>query len=145
MQKRTPKPSRFVKFLGDTSDRTQKMVRVAEAELFEALGVWRREYDKTTGELKGYRVVGAEVEKVDSNLRHIETQPTISRTEMEMIAGCHGRSKTYGLRELDRLQRIKDGEDPEDDIERATAKYRVYRHPRVEEKGGILKAWPVHA
>jgi hypothetical protein len=138
---RISRPSKFAPLLADSGERTLKMVRIAEAELFEALGVWRRVYDKTSGAFKGFKVVGAEVEKVDANLRHIDTQPTISRTEMEIVAGCHGRSKTYGRREFDRLKLIKDGELPEDEIERTLAKFRVYPHVGAAQ-GDILKVWP---
>jgi len=110
----------------------------ADAEIREALGLWRREYDTMTGELLGFRIVGAETNKVDSDLRSIQTSASISEGEMQMNVHC---SHTYGLRERDRLELIKAGEFPEDEVERVRAKVRVYPHVGSA-KGDILVAWP---
>jgi len=114
--------------------RTSRVV----AEIYEALGVWRREYDTQTGELIGFRLAGAEIDKVDGDLRSRETGAGICAEEMELNLR---RSRTRGLRERDRLKLIKDGEFPEDEVERAQAKVRVYRLVGATQ-GDILQAWP---
>ena len=124
-------------FPGEGRKVIRRTTQVA-AEAYEALGLWRREYDTQTGELQGYRLVRAEIEKVDGNLKSIKTQAGISMKEMELNL-C--RSQTRGLREIDRLQLIKDGEAPEDEVERIQAKVRVYPFVGAA-KGGILQAWP---
>lgn len=115
-----------------------RRVSLQKAESMEAREVFRREYDTETGQLLGFRVVGIEHRKVDSELRSTYTTPGISVGEMEMNVL---RSRTYRLNEEKRLQLIKDGEMPEDAIERAQAKIRVY--PLVGgAMGAILRAWP---
>jgi hypothetical protein len=111
----------------------------AHAEIYEALGIWRREYDGQTGELVGFRLVGAELHKGDADLRSLMTSASISEKEMQLNVG---RSRTYGLREVDRMKLIKDGELPEDEVERTQAKVRVY--PLIgAAQGDILRAWPL--
>ena len=119
----------------------RKVIRwstVADASIYEELGVWRREYDTQTGALDGFRLVGAETNKVDSDLRSIPSVPAIDMASMELYVG---KSRTRGLREAERLKLIKNGEAPEDKIERVQAKVRVYRMVGAA-KGDILIAWP---
>jgi hypothetical protein len=109
-----------------------------QAEAMEAREVCRRDYDKVTGELLGFRVIGIEHRKMDSELPRTPTVPEITVVEMEMNLM---RSRTYRLSEEQRLRLIKDGKMPEDAIERAQAKIRVY--PFVgQAKGDILNVWP---
>jgi hypothetical protein len=111
------------------------------AEWMEKRGIWRRVYNTMTGELEAFRIDGADTQRVDQDQRHIETTPTFSETEMERVAGCHGKSRTMRMREADRQDRAKHHELPEDEIERTIAKLRVY--PLVgAAQGDILKAWP---
>jgi hypothetical protein len=111
------------------------------ADFMERREIWRRVYNTKTGELEAFRIDGADTEKFDQDLPHIETTPTFDETAIERVAGCRGKSRTFGRREFDRLQLIKDGELPEDEIERTIAKFRVY--PYVgSAKGSILGAWP---
>jgi len=112
-----------------------------EARLNEALGVWRREYDQQTGRLLGFRLVGAEIDKVDADLPHIGAPVAISRTVMEVTVEGTRASHTFGLCERDRLQRIKDGKPPEDWAERQLQKARVYGKVGAA-RGDILTAWP---
>lgn len=114
-----------------------RRVSLQQAEAMEAREVCRRDYDRSTGELLGFRVIGIEHRKMDSELRSTPTTPEISVGEMEMNVL---RSRTYRLNEEMRLKLIKDGEMPEDAIERAQAKIRVY--PLVgAAKGDILRVW----
>ena len=62
----------------------------------------------------------------------------IADWEMELNLA---RSRTRGLRELDRMKRIADGEAPEDEVERVQAKVRVYAVVGAA-RGDILRAWP---
>lgn len=106
-----------------------------DAEKYEAQGLWCREYDTQSGELIGFRLVGAEVNKVDSDLQSTHTTAGISPSEMQLNV-CH--SRTYGMREVDRLALIKNGDLPEDVVERTQAKVRVYRLVGAA-KGDILR------
>ena len=104
----------------------------------EKLGIWRREYDPTTGEWIGYRVIGEEARKVDADLRSMRSTAAISANEMEINLA---RSRTFGLCEQDRLQRVARGQQPEDRAERVQAKVRVYAVIGAA-KGDILRVWP---
>jgi hypothetical protein len=104
----------------------------------ELQGVWRREYDPTTGEHIGFRIVGEEARRVDSDLRSMRSTAAISANEMQLNVQ---RSRTYGLREEDRLARIKRGQMPEDRVERVKAKTSVYA-VITHAKGDILRVWP---
>jgi hypothetical protein len=128
-------------FSADAGYRLLTRTSLKDALIYEALGVWRREYDKTTGAMLGFRLVGAEINKVDSDLRHVGTTVAISRTEMEVNAAGTRASHTFGLREADRLARMKNGMPPEDKAERTMAKVRVYRHVGAA-LGDILRVWP---
>ena len=114
---------------------------IAAAEQFEQRGIWRREYDTVTGELKGFRIDGADVNKVDSDLPHSFTTVAISKTEMEVNAMGMRASHTFRLTEPERLSRIKSGLPPEDAAERTLAKVRVYGQVGAA-KGDILRVWP---
>lgn len=133
------KRPRLFKVFPAEGRRTIRLSTVADADIYEKLGVWRREYDPQTGELVGFRLVGAEVNKVDGDLRSVQTSASITEGEMQMNV-C--RSRTFGLREEARLTRIKDGELPEDEVERCQAKIRVYPFVGAA-KGAVLEAWPL--
>lgn len=109
-----------------------------QAEMFEALGVWRREYDPSTGALLGFRIIGVEACRGDVDLKTILTTPTISPREMDLNVSY---SQTFGMRELERMERLKAGKVPEDAAERVQAKVRVYPHVGAA-KGDILRVWP---
>lgn len=111
---------------------------VEMGEQHERLGVWRREYDPTTGEWIGYRVIGKEARKVDSDLQTMHSTPSISASEMQINVA---RSRTAGLTEPHRLERAVAGRLPEDKVERVQAKVRVYAHIGPA-KGDILRVWP---
>ncbi|MDR3741613.1 MAG: hypothetical protein P4L40_21550 [Terracidiphilus sp.] len=107
-------------------------------EQHERLGIWRREYDPTTGEWIGWRVLGEEARKVDSDLCTMHSTAAISANEMQTNAE---RSATYGLREEQRLERMASGRQPEDRVERVQAKVRVYA-VIGSAQGDILRVWP---
>lgn len=113
-------------------------VTLEQAQMREKMGIYRSEYDSSTGNLLGYRLIGQDLRKVDSDLRSTRSCPTITRVEMEMNLG---RSRTRGLSEQRRLERIGRGEVPEDAVERVQAKVRVYVHVTAV-KGDILRVWP---
>lgn len=130
-------------FAPDGSSKKVHFATAAEAEIFEAREIWRREYDTSSGFQIGFRVVGYEVKRVDMDLRSSEVPVTLTREQIEAVSGCMGRSRTFGLREDLRAQLVRDGEidSPEDFIERTGAKFRVYPHVGAA-KGDILRAWP---
>lgn len=105
---------------------------------FEALGVWRAEFDPSTGNLLGWRVVGYEARKIDSDLKSMPSTVSISSSEMNL--NCE-HSRTYGMREEQRLSMVKSGRAPEDKIERVKAKVRVYAIIGPA-KQDILRVWP---
>ena len=109
-----------------------------QAEAMELREVCRREYDTVTGDLLGYRVIGVERRKMDSELPSTRTTTGISVGEMELNVL---RSRTSGFREKYRLKMVKNGKMPEDAIERAQAKIRVYPFVGAA-KGDILNVWP---
>jgi len=111
------------------------------AREYEQRGIWRREYDTQTGELRGFRVDGADVTRVDLDLPHMQTTVAISRTEMEVNAFGMRSSHTFRMTEPERLQQAKNGLPPEDMVERTIAKIRVYKLVGAA-RGDILKAWP---
>jgi hypothetical protein len=129
---------------GETACRVIVRVSFEEGLEKEALGVWERRYDTYSGELMGFRV---KVRKEDDSA--LKSQPTpaaIVASEMETnaFAGTtflDANSRTVRLREEDRMAREKSGREPEDKIERTTAK--VFVWPKVgARKGDILRAWP---
>lgn len=138
------------------------------AELQESLGLIRREYDSRSGSLLGFRVVGVELHRIDSDLKSMPSSssisgpkpsvyrgPTVSDADCDedMCAGrgarlsgeiemnALGKSRTWGRSELDRLIRQRNGLAPEDKIERVKAKVRVYALVGPA-KGDILRVWP---
>lgn len=133
------KRKRAYPLLPNEGRRVIRLTTLADAGLYEQLGVWRRDYDTRTGALLGFRLVGAEVKKVDGDLRSMASCVSIGPREMEMQLM---RSRTFGLREEARLQRIKKGLPPEDEVERVQAKNAVYPHVGAK-VGGMLEAWPL--
>jgi hypothetical protein len=111
---------------------------IQQAEAYELAGIWRREYDTMTGKLVAFRLEGVDGWKMDGDLKTVRSSSTISHGEMELNLL---RSRTFMLSEEQRLQLIKDGRAPEDVIERAKAKIRVYVRVGAA-KGDILRAWP---
>lgn len=108
------------------------------AERLEARGAVCREYCPSSGELLGFRVVGLEHRKVDSDLRSMPSTASITAREMQLNAS---QSHTHGLGEEQRLLRLKNGFAPEDKVERVRAKVRVYA-VITSAKGDILRVWP---
>jgi hypothetical protein len=118
----------------------------AKGEAMANAGVYARVYDEVTGLQIGYQI--AKEPATDKDIPSQPTQAVISISELEANAGVRGRSRTAGLPEHKRLERAKRTSRktgklllPEDAIERATAKVRVY--PMVgPARGDILRAWP---
>jgi hypothetical protein len=104
--------------------------------------ILRPEFDQVTGELKGYRVLGAEMRKVDTDVRSIPSTAGISGPNPathrvgEMELNCE-RSRTERMREDVRRQQPV----PEDRVERIHAKVRVYAKIGPA-RGDILRVWP---
>jgi hypothetical protein len=104
--------------------------------------ILRPEFDQVTGELKGYRVLGAEMRRVDTDVRSIPSTAGISGPNPathrvgEMELNCE-RSRTERMREDVRRQQPV----PEDRVERIHAKVRVYARIGPA-RGDILRVWP---
>lgn len=128
------------------------MIRMELPERAEELvlrEVLRPEFDQATGALLGYRVLGAEMRRVDADLRSMPSCAAISgpnpktRRPGEMEINCE-RSRTEGCPEGARLEMAADGLPPEDRVERVRAKVRVYAQVGAA-KGDILRVWPRRA
>jgi len=113
-------------------------ISVEKAQRREAMGIYRREYDNATGELLGFRLVQADLRKVDQDVKSIASRPSIALREMEINLA---RSGTRGMSEERRLERIGRGKAPEDVVERVQAKVRVYAVIGAA-RGDILRVWP---
>jgi hypothetical protein len=137
MQK-TAKRDAVKVYAAEGGDRIIRRTDLATAELHEAMGSWRREYDTASGFLKGFRVIGVELRREDSDLCTMHSTAAISANEMQVNVE---RSRTHGMRELQRLERAKAGRLPEDQVERVQAKVRVYA-VIMPAKGDILRVWP---
>ncbi len=133
---------RLVKvFPADGGYRIVRRISREEAELQVRMEILRPEFDRLSGDLLGYRVPGCDT-RVDQDLRPLRTSAAISVQEMERFV-C-GMSRTFGLREADRMARVRDGELPEDEVERTRAKVRVYPYVGAA-RGDILRMWPARA
>src|SRR5690349_7188746 len=95
--------------------RHEKRDRAEQLVLREML---RPEFDQVTGALVGYRVLGADMRKVDSDLKSIRTRVMIGPAEMELNLE---HSATEGLSEARRREREVNGKPPEDRVERLHA------------------------
>ncbi|HKD60526.1 MAG TPA: hypothetical protein VKB47_08700 [Terracidiphilus sp.] len=130
-----------VKVFAENGSRVLHFTTLERAALHERAGAWRPDFCQITGRLLGYRIVGIELRRVDMDLRSMHTTAALTKSDIETVAGCRGRSHTIGLREDDRAARIKNGRPPEDRIERRIATFRVYKKVGAA-KGDILRAWP---
>jgi hypothetical protein len=135
-------PRRMPVFPADVSRgwRVVRRASVAQCEQQADRGLWARIHDEVTGQLIGYQMLDVYGQRGDFDLESMRTQASISLRELEANAGLLGRSKTRGLSEDRRLARAV----PEDAIERAQAKVRVW--PLVGAAcGDILRVWPREA
>jgi hypothetical protein len=109
----------------------------ARGEAMVQQGEWRRVVSRESGELIGFQLVSPDrCTKGDYDLLSMHAPAAISVSEMQVNAGCHGRSRTRGMSEDRRLER----REPEDAIERTMAKIAVW--PLVgSRKGDVVRAW----
>lgn len=125
-------------FPSDGSLRVADRTSRRRAELKEALGEWRREFDLSTGALLGYRMISPEERKGEFDLPTTASTPQIAGWEMELNVG---RSRTAGLNDLRRMERRRDGGEDEDAVERVQAKVRVFA-VIGSARGDVLRVWP---
>src|SRR6185437_11077346 len=107
-----------------------------------AAGVWRRVND-STGNHIGYQMVGA-AGRVDRDLPSRPQPVSITAEQSEKNAGAAfvlGQSRTVGMSEERRMERVARKLDPEDAMERLQMKIAVFRHVGSA-KGDILRVWP---
>jgi hypothetical protein len=137
---------RFLPLFSSDSEMASRILRrvsPAEAEKFEAMGLWERRYDTRSGELIGYWMCA---KRDDRDVPSAGWTPTaISGDEMEInaatVAFAGNRSRTVGLSEERRLERVKQGLPAEDHAERVQCKVLVFPHVGAA-KGDILRVWP---
>lgn len=113
-------------------------VSLAQAVAHEARGAWKRVFDPVSAELIGFQLVAPDEKRVDADVRSIHTTAAISCAEMERNTEL---SRTAGLPETYRLERMAQHRAPEDAVERVQAKVRVYAVLGAA-KGDILRVWP---
>lgn len=118
-------------------------VSFAKGESKVAAGLWRRVNDEM-GNHVGYQMLGAAAMRVDIDLPSRPQPVTITAQQSEDNAYAlfaDGRSRTAGMTEERRMERVARKLDPEDAMERLQAKIAVYA--RIgSAKGDILRVWP---
>lgn len=108
-----------------------------------ALGVWRRVNDELGNHI-GYQMLASAVARGDLDLASRPQPVAITMRQMEMNAFqvfADGRSRTIGAREEHRMERVAQGFEPEDEIERVHRKVQVFRKITAA-KQDILRLWP---
>ena len=118
--------------------RVVRMVSFAEGEKRAGRGSVRRVYDEVTNEHIGYQLVSSHEQRGDRDLRSQPSTASISMREMQLNAE---RSRTVGLTEERRMERVALGLAPEDLVERVQCKVRVFPHIGAA-KRDILRVWP---
>lgn len=116
-----------------------RMVSMKQGLEQERSGAWRRVLEGITGELIGFQLMAAKPERVDKDLPSLRSSASI--TSSEMVLNC-GRSRTAGLCEDKRMERVAQGRMPEDQIERVQRKVMVFRNLGAAKKD-ILRVWPI--
>ena len=103
-----------------------------------ARGVWREKFNESC-ELEGFEIISISDLKGDEAIETLPgSQASILEHEIYANAGLDGNSETAHLCEDLRLSRAKG---PEDSIERAEQKVKVW--PWIDgAPGAILRAWP---
>ncbi len=105
------------------------MVSGAQGEEMMAQGKWRDVYDEAGNHI-GYQVIANY--KSDSEILSGSTSISITVRECELNAGLRGKSHTAGMSEEKRMsRRSASGKvlPPEDAVERARAKVKLWPHP----------------
>jgi hypothetical protein len=118
--------------------RVVRMVSLDQGLKKEAEGCWRRVLDPITLGLIGFQLVAAKAERVDRDVPSIHSAAAITAREMELNVS---RSRTAGLNEEARDERVAAGFAPEDAAERVQCKVIVYPYVNGE-RGDILRVWP---
>lgn len=134
---------RYMLFPADTSRgwRVVRMVSLAQGLRKVDDGVWREERDPVSCELIGFRILGAAAAAGDREVKSLASSASITSREMQINAGCMGRSQTAWLDEIARQERAAARRLPEDRVERVQAKVAVYA-AIGSKRGDILRVWP---
>jgi hypothetical protein len=111
-----------------------------------ALGVWRRVFYEDGAEAGFQPYAQPPTERPRTPMPGVSldgSPPTITLTEVQMNAGLFGRSRTMGMPEWKRLKRHAKYDEkkilaPEDEIERAIEKVKLWPYPasRVDDGSG---------
>lgn len=130
--------------------RVSRRISRLEGERGVERGAFREVLDETSGALIGYQMIAEAEMAGDRDLPSLQSAASISDREMRMNAGELGPSRTAGLPEAKRLERAERRDEqtgqhlhlaPEDEIERAQMKVRVF--PKLgAARGDILRVWP---
>jgi hypothetical protein len=140
MSKRSQQRKDMMLFPSDVAAgwRVIRMVSRLEGELKVNEGVWRHRFDPNTTQLIGYQILGSEALRGDLDLASLPSTPAIAVWEMELNAE---RSRTAGLPDIRRQERVAAHLPPEDEVERVQAK--VFVFPRIgAARGDILRVLP---
>lgn len=117
------------------------VVHSRQGEKKVARGVWRKVVDEAGNHI-GYQPVAPAAARVDMDVRSQPSSAAISLREMKVNA--EATSRTDGLPEQRRNERIAAGKAPEDLAERVRRKVQVYASVGAA-RGDILRAWPRNA
>jgi hypothetical protein len=118
--------------------RVVRRVSLAQGLKKEEAGVWRRVLEAGTGQLMGFQMVGSNAARVDRDIPTIHSSAAITAREMGLNVE---HSRTMGMDEERRDERVAAGLAPEDAAERVQCKVMVY--PYVNGRpGDIVRVWP---
>lgn len=121
--------------------RVVRPIRFEQGERKVTCGSMRRVNDGAGNHI-GYQILEAPAERGDKDITSQPSAVAISVSEMQVNAECT--SRTEGMAEPRRLERLARIGEAEDLVERVQMKVKVYAHLGAA-KGDILRVWPRNA
>lgn len=119
--------------------RVIRNVSFADGEKRVEEGTFRRIYDQLNVHV-GYQPLVNPFG--DYGIRSEPSDTSITDAESQLNAGLEGKSQTAGLSEVDRELRIAGGKSPEDVLERATEKVRLWPFPAPGRGDRAIRVYP---
>lgn len=133
--------NQFILFSPDASRgwRINRRISFADGERGVERGVFIRVLNELNQHV-GYQMTAGR--EADYDVMPQGVSGALSLREIYSNAGVNGRSRTRGLSEDDRLIRVKQGLHPEDVIERAEQKVKVYERPAPGRGDRAVRVYP---
>jgi hypothetical protein len=133
--------NQFILYAADTSKgwRVNKRISFVDGERGVDRGAFVRVYDDFDKHV-GYQLTAGRI--VDYDVKPQGAHGALSLSEMHANAGVDGRSRTIHLSEDDRLERVRFGLHPEDSVERAIKKVKVYERPAPGRGDRAIRVYP---